>query len=202
MKKRYRECYMYFREHLFRKSLQMLGTFLFSIVFAYIVVSRTCDQEKAANMIRVLRQGTSSYDGGVWHNTLLLFVNNIRASIFSVAMGMIPILFFPLLNLVFNGSLAGMVVGIASVLSPNEVWRAVLMYLLPHGVPEMIGIVLSCAMGYHLCRLITGKIFGKYKDQSVWYHFRRCGEVLVLYVAPIILVAALIEGAGLASVAL
>ena len=119
-----------------------------------------------------------------------LLMNNWQAMLFSAAYGFIPFLFLPLLSLLVNGALVGMLGGL--YLSAG----AILLYLagtLPHGIFELPAIVLSVTCGVYLCRNICRIILGSPKRVPMVEALGDLLRVLLLIVLPLTVAAAVLE---------
>lgn len=120
-----------------------------------------------------------------------LLMNNWRAMLFTAAYGMIPFLFLPVVSLMSNGTLLGMMVGIYQA---NGMSVAVLAAgVLPHGVFELPALILSIACGVRLCGNMCLLAAGSRKKTPFMELAEELLRVLVLVVAPLTVVAAFIE---------
>lgn len=64
--------------------------------------------------------------------------------------------------------------------------------ILPHGIFELPALILSCALGLLICRTGTEKL-RKRSDVSFLRRVLDCNRVFLFFVAPLLLVAALVE---------
>lgn len=64
--------------------------------------------------------------------------------------------------------------------------------ILPHGIFELPALILSCALGLLICRTGTEKL-RKRSDVSFLHRVLDCNRVFLSFVAPLLLVAALVE---------
>lgn len=122
---------------------------------------------------------------------LLIFENNVRATILCVAYGLLPFLFYPALFLGTNAlSLAA--TSVTAVRSGTPI-MALLAGILPHGIFEIPALLISCAIGLRHCHLTTDTILGRKircpgRTQLVTLAWLYTAAVL-----PLLLIAALIE---------
>lgn len=126
--------------------------------------------------------------------TVSLFLNNIRATVFTYLYGFIPFLFFPVFSLIINSSIVGFVLGVVEVATDENVLLSICMFLLPHGIFEIPALVLSSAAGTRLCYTICKKIFRIAKDEKIKFHFQCYLRMLVFYIIPLLVIAAFVEG--------
>lgn len=116
--------------------------------------------------------------------SLFIFQNNTLSSLsglfFGVFLGLLPIF-----SSIFNGILLGYVYSLASSVSGfSVIWQ-----LIPHGVFELPAVFISLGLGLKLgFSVFQGSI------QLIKDRFRMSFWVFVLWVIPLLLVAAIIEG--------
>ena len=120
-----------------------------------------------------------------------LLMNNWRAMLTSALYGLIPFLFLPVLSLLVNGAMVGIVgaMYVLSGLSPLYFLAGIL----PHGILELPAIVLSAACGVYLCRNMCRLVTSSPKRIPMVEVLGDLLRVLVLLVAPMTVAAALIE---------
>ena len=120
-----------------------------------------------------------------------LLMNNWRAMLVSAAYGFIPFLFLPLLSLLYNGLLLGV---LAVLLQSGGVSiLAYLMGILPHGIFELPALVLSVACGVALCRNMCRMVVSSPRRVPLLGLLEDLLRVLVLLVAPLTVAAAFVE---------
>lgn len=118
---------------------------------------------------------------------LLIFFNNSVKSLLSMLLGV----FFgivPVLFVLFNGYLIGVVVSVSS--KNVGIWKVLLM-LIPHGILEIPAIIIACAYGLRIGFATFKKIRGG--NVSVSDEIRKALEVFAKIVTPTLLIAAFIE---------
>ena len=120
-----------------------------------------------------------------------LLMNNWRAMLVSAAYGFIPFLFLPLLSLLYNGLLLGV---LAVLLQSGGISiLAYLMGILPHGIFELPALVLSVACGVALCRNMCRMVVSSPNRVPLLGLLEDLLRVLVLVVAPLTVAAAFVE---------
>jgi len=120
-----------------------------------------------------------------------LLTNNWMAMLFSAAYGFIPFLFLPLLSLLSNGALLGML-GALYQANGLSMWY-LLAGILPHGIFEMPALVLSIACGIYLCRNMCRLVTSSSKRIPMVELLSDLLRVLLLVVLPLTVVAAFLE---------
>lgn len=120
-----------------------------------------------------------------------LLMNNWRAMLLSAAYGLIPFLFLPVISLISNGALLGIMAG-AYQMSGMPL-AALAAGVLPHGMFELPALVLSIACGVRLCRNMCWLASGGRKMVPFMELAEELLRVLVLAVAPLTVAAAFVE---------
>lgn len=120
-----------------------------------------------------------------------LLMNNWRAMLLTAMYGFIPFLFLPLISLLVNGALLGVV---TAAYHANGMSMALLLAgLLPHGIFELPAMVLSIACGVQLCRNMCLLVTSSPRRVPMVELLGDLLRVMVLLVAPMTVAAALIE---------
>jgi len=118
-----------------------------------------------------------------------IFFNNLQSSFFGMMLG---VLFgiFPLIALLSNGYLLGFV----AMISVKTNGFLILWRILPHGIFELPAVFISLGLGLRLGMYVFA---GKEKDSfKTW--FLNSLRVFLLVILPLLIIAALIEGALIA----
>jgi len=140
-------------------------------------------------MEQIAQSGVIDEEGQM--SVFALLMNNWRAMLVSTLYGLIPFLFLPLVSLLTNGLLVGVMFGIYQANGLSLL--TLLAGLVPHGVFEIPALVLSIACGVKLCRNMC--LLATSSPQRV--PFLALAEdllrVLVLVIAPLTMVAAFME---------
>ena len=111
-----------------------------------------------------------------------IFLNNLKASFFSMVLG-ISFGIFPLIVGVFNGYLLGFVA--RETVATEGIF--ILWRLFPHGIFELPAIIFSIAIGFK----IGTDLFRQ--DQKVKYNFREGFRFFAFVIFPLLLIAGIIE---------
>jgi len=128
-----------------------------------------------------------------------IFFNNLRAGAIISVMGLIPFLFIPITGVVLNSVLLGAVLAIIGSFSDESVIMLFVKYILPHGIFELPALIIEGAIGSKICAVLCRKIFGKAKDERFVDHLKGCVGIFVIYIIPLLLIAAFIEAVVLSA---
>ena len=120
-----------------------------------------------------------------------LLLNNWRAMLVSAAYGFIPFLFLPLLSLMVNGALMGLLA--ALMVSNGSSLLAFLAGIVPHGIFEIPALLLSIACGVYLCRNMCRVVVSSPDRIPLLELLEDLLRVIVLVIAPLTAVAAFVE---------
>lgn len=120
-----------------------------------------------------------------------LLMNNWRAMLLSALYGLIPFAFMPLISLMANGALLGVMTGIYQ--SNGMSLLTLLAGVVPHGIFELPALVLSIGCGVRLCWNMCLIATGSPRKVPFLELAEELLRVLVLVVAPMTVAAALIE---------
>lgn len=125
-------------------------------------------------------------------SALALFSNNLGATAFIMAYGLIPFIQLPALALGVNAMVIGVIA--AWYLTEGYSMLGFLASILPHGLLEFPALILAFAMGLFVCGQLTRRLFRK--DESalhVWDCLVLMSRMLLLVLFPLLAGAALIE---------
>ena len=147
--------------------------------------------EELINAFReqVTQSGVVDEEGAM--SVFALLMNNWRAMLLSAAYGIIPFLFLPLISLLSNGVLLGVLGGLLHASGQSMLFYAA--GILPHGIFELTALVLSIACGVTLCRNMCRLALSDPKRRRLLPLLEDLLRVLVLLVAPLTVAAAFVE---------
>lgn len=120
-----------------------------------------------------------------------LLMNNWRAMLVSAAYGFLPFLFLPLISLLTNGVLLGMLA--ALFMAQGTSLLAYLAGILPHGIFEIPALVFSIACGVYLCRNMCRMVTNHPGKAPLLAVLEDLLRVMVMIVAPLTVAAAFVE---------
>lgn len=130
-------------------------------------------------------------DGEGQMSVFALLMNNWRAMLISALYGLIPFLFLPLVSLLTNGVLIGVMFGIYQANGMSL--AALLAGLIPHGVFELPALIFSIACGVRLCRNMCLLVINNPQKAPFMALAEDLLRVLVLVIAPLTMAAAFVE---------
>lgn len=136
----------------------------------------------------MLDSGGTDENGNISFAALLL--NNLFAMVFAVGYGLIPFIRLSALSLGINGASLGLLAEYY-VRKGIPLWKY-LVGILPHGIFELTALVLSAAAGLYLCKSVSSALLKKQKG-AVSAAVERCGQILTLWILPLVIAAAAIE---------
>lgn len=118
-----------------------------------------------------------------------LFKNNVKASLFSFGLGIVPLVFLPVLSILINGAVIG---AVFIIVRGQFTLLTYTLSLLPHGIFEIPAFLLAASSGIYLCRALTSKVFGR-GGEDLKGLVKRQVQVFIFVVVPLLALAALIE---------
>jgi stage II sporulation protein M len=182
----------YFLKTLRQTFLICLGIFIATIIVNVIIFQSNPQLAELyyQELVAVFKnKAMMDYSGvNLW---LWIFFNNLIAGGITVISGFIPFLFLPLLSLISNAMIIGL---LGAVYQLNDVgWVPFLAGILPHGMLEIPALILVVTLGVHLCfvliKTLTRRNFKGELKQAVIASLR----IFCLWVIPLFLLAAFIE---------
>lgn len=167
----------------------IFGLFLFCTFVAFALPGEFTFFDKLLKDI-VSQIGDAKGIKLVW----LIFKNNVSSAFLGMVFGIVFGV-FPLVNAITNGALIGYVMSRAYDL----IGGSVILRLMPHGVFELPAIFISLGLGLRLG--LTAFTYSKTKEgrkkgfwNSLGYNLRQSVKIFFLFVLPLLVIAAIIEG--------
>ncbi len=177
----------------FRRTLGYcaLGMFLAVLLGAGIglLFPQQAYQALNAFMEQIAESGVVDEAGEM--SVFALLLNNWRAMLMSAAYGFIPFLFLPVMSLVMNGALLGMLAAI--FVTDGMSLAAYLAGILPHGIFEIPALIFSIACGVYLCRNMCRLVVSSPDRVPMLELLEELLRVVVLVIAPLTAAAAFVE---------
>ena len=138
-------------------------------------------------------EGLMTEDGGL--SFMNIWLNNLFACVRTIAMGTLPLVYFPVISLLSNAIIIGTVRGLTAAETKIQLADAVLYKIMPHGVFELPALFLSFGLGFYLCKWMTGRFFRKNLDDKRTFVdvMNSVAKAYVLVVIPLVTVAAFVE---------
>ena len=177
-----------FRKTLGLCALGMLLTVLLGVGVGLLVPEQAA-QALNSFMEQIEQSGVITDEGQM--SVFALLMNNWRAMLISAAYGFVPFLFLPVISLVTNGALLGMLGAVFT--ARGMPLTAYLAGILPHGVFELTALVFSIACGVHLCRNMCHLVTSHPDRTPLPAVLEDLLRVLVMIVAPLTVAAAFME---------
>ena len=119
-----------------------------------------------------------------------LLLNNVRACMAAIGLGIIPFLFLPVIALVTNSAIIGTLFGLSMELGLPI--GTMIAGILPHGIFEIPALIMAISLGIYVCKGITMRILKK-REGSLREDLADAGRFLALIILPLIITAAVIE---------
>lgn len=167
-----------------------IAIFLMMTVFSWYLFKENPDMADSLLAGVIDKFQSVAPDGEI--SMIRLFRNNLQASFIGAVSGLIPFLFLPLMGILANSAVMGLVLTIASS-AGIPAWKALLFGIAPHGIFELTAVFLCYAMGLSLCWGLTKKITGHGRGFYVKDHLLSCLRLFFVAVIPLLLIAAAIE---------
>lgn len=142
--------------------------------------------EQFAQML--LQKGVADESGQIVFSALLM--NNLIAMMTCIAYGLLPFIRLSALTLGVNGASLGLFAGYY-IHKGIPLWKY-LVGILPHGVFELTALVLAVSAGLYLCGEVSAGLLQK-KAGAVRAAAGQCGQIMLLWILPLLLAAAAIE---------
>lgn len=130
-------------------------------------------------------------DGSI--DTLSLILNNIRVAALALGVGFIPFIFLPVLILIVNAALLGVLLGFMLKQGAMPTIITFLAGVLPHGILELPAIFISIACGVTLCKTITKTIMRRDTEFTISEVLINSVKTIVFVCIPMLIVAGIIE---------
>jgi stage II sporulation protein M len=172
-----------------------IAFFAFMIIFGVILILDLFGLKEL--LLKIMNEMTKNLSGLINEQgqikTIDLILNNLRVSLLAIVAGIVPFLFLPMVILLINSVILGVMMGI---FAGQSVKMSILMFLagvLPHGIFELTAIFISVACGTFLCSTVTKKIRGKNKGAKISNVIKNSLKAFFIIVVPLIVVAGLIE---------
>ena len=176
-----------FRRTALLCGLGMAGTIVLGLAVG-LLSPEAVVQALESFMDHIQQAGVMDSEGNL--SVFALLMNNWTAMLVSAAYGFVPFLYLPLISLLSNGVLIGM---LGSVYAAGGAVPLYLAGILPHGIFELPALVLSIACGVCLCRNMCRMAVGSRKKVPMVELLGDLLRVLLLAVMPLTVAAAFME---------
>ena len=136
--------------------------------------------------------GTGALNDDGTLSAMAIFSNNLRATVFIMAYGLIPFIQLPAMALGVNA----MVIGVLAAWYVTQGYSvtAFLAALLPHGLLELPALVIAFSVGLYVCGHVTRRIFRRDENAlHVWDCLVLMSRTLLLVLLPLLAASAVLE---------
>lgn len=191
LKKQHRALWQFYHETLGEALLMTAAAFLIICLlgFGVSLFIPNIPEFVVGYFTRMVQDGNIITDDGTIHFWALLG-NNLRASAISVLYGFIPFLYLTALAVGMNA----LVLGVLAAYYVNS-GTSLLIYfagILPHGVFELLALLIAFALGLLLCRRITQYVRKNTKGMMKPL-LGNIARSFVMHVLPLLAAAAVVE---------
>ena len=119
-----------------------------------------------------------------------LFLQFVRATVFSIAYGFIPFIYLPALSIGINSLLLGLFAGV--YVNNGISLLAYFAGIVPHGIFELPALILALSSGIYLCRKVTDYV--RHNEKGVMGPLMKdLLRLFVMHIIPLLMAAAVIE---------
>ncbi|TGA97059.1 stage II sporulation protein M [Sporolactobacillus shoreae] len=176
----------------------LVGWIIF--IFTAVVTAIVCGMLHV-DLISILKDLNNNFPSyhSQFSSFIGIFLNNIKTCLQILIFSLIPILFFPWISIIFNGAVIGVVAYLIVAIHKN-LFKMILLGLLPHGVIEISMFILCACFTIKIQRLWIDKIKNIFRSKlkkkpvdRLWIYYKQTFEQFVLIIIPGIAVAAFIE---------
>ena len=191
LKKQYSICFAFFVDELKRIILMTAFAAVILTLVSTLYVKNNPDVgwEWMRNFIASM-SFTEVFDDAGNLSVVGLLLNNVRACMAAIGLGIIPFLFLPVIALVTNSAIIGTLFGLSMELGLPI--GTMIAGILPHGIFEIPALIMAISLGIYLCKGITMRILKK-REGSLREDLADAGRFLALIILPLIITAAVIE---------
>ncbi|PID82451.1 MAG: hypothetical protein CSB16_01110 [Clostridiales bacterium] len=183
----FKDTYEFYKRAIRKTFIIVLFAFAFVIIAStiFFIIAPNYSQE----LIQYFLQNAKIFDSQGNISVIKLILNNIKASLVAVLLGIIPFLCLSSLSIIANAVIVGAVLALQGSFE-----RGLLVFILgilPHGVFELTAFMISISIGIRISLLLGDKIRGKdvqLKEMLLGYT-----NVFVLFVVPLLIFSGFIE---------
>lgn len=180
---------MSFKRYIF--SLQKFILVAFLVFVSAIILGYFSAQSSPGEAEVVLGQVRETLEPVIemppFSQFLIIFLNNSIIAFLAVMLGLIFGI-FPFLVLLSNGSILGVIIYFTQA---RNGWSTISALILPHGIFEILAVILACAVGFKLGKVILDRIFKK--EVSIKTELNTALNFFLKFLFPLLAIAAAIE---------
>lgn len=168
-------------------ALTLAGFFAFKLLFAQQPELVNEALEQLSQFVE--SSGVADSEGNL--SAAGFFCHNLLAGLQAVAMGFIPLLFLPVISLLVNAFVIGVVAALAEIAKMGLL--EFMCALIPHGIFEMPALFICMSIGMSICTHLTKTIFRRKQSMPFLQLIGESARVLVLVAVPLLAAAAVVE---------
>jgi stage II sporulation protein M len=195
MRQFYIEEWRYFREKYLKIFIFVLITYiLFALLSHIVLVNNPVEsQKKFMELTKIISEKIPKQATRI-ELCLVIFINNLKVSLFSILFGLIPFIFLPFLGAISNGLTTG-IISSASYIKGFKLVPFLLFTIVPHGILELPSILYAVSIGIFLSLQISKRILHGHEsnDEPLYLILKRIFKTWIGVIIPLLLVAAIIE---------
>ena len=208
IKQFYLEEWKWFKTKFLKIFIIVSIIFILSVLISHIILIKNPEelQEISAFVTKGLLTESPVPEKSI-KQCLIIFLNNSIASLICILSGLIPFLFLPIIGLLRNGIVVGVITSISHV-KGFKVLPVLLFSAAPHGIFELPAIFYSTSLGVYLCLRMSKKILNLEKEElttlfsegNLDYRseeqiplFTRLFKTYIGVIVPLMMLAAIIE---------
>lgn len=191
VKGQYKEAFLFFRTKLWKPALVCAVLFFAAIAGTVVILSKRPDvvHQLMEIVSHIFSMKALQVDGKL--SAMGILTNNLRTSGLLVLLGLIPFLFLPILGLVENACVIGIIM--AGTALKGASLEALAAGLIPHGIFELPALILSTGMGSLLCMEVIRTLLRRKREKNFLQTLSEICRFFLLIVLPLLVVAAVIE---------
>jgi stage II sporulation protein M len=190
----WREWEQFKRDYL-KVFLLIMGLSLISSLFFYYVLlaNREMTEMIMEQLVGVFEELGMTPEMSHLEMFSLILMQNLQASLVTIALGMIPIVILPLVSPALTSISVSVVLAFVKIQEGN-VAQTLLYTILPHGIVELPTLFLSGSVGVFLSLKIFRKIFPRREEEvEIKPVIAQVARTYLLVIVPLIFAAALLE---------
>lgn len=132
-------------------------------------------------------------EGNLGNTAMYYILRNGQVLLIAFLSGSIPFLFLPFFVMALNGIFLGIGVPLLSEIGDRSLFGLLVRGVLPHGIIEMLGIIIAASAGFNLALIMTRKILKREIHMSINEAFIMGLQTVIFISFPMIILAAFVE---------
>ena len=176
-------------KNLKSRIIYSLCLFLVFSLGGYInAVKNTKDTDTLLNAFKESSKAKGLSSENEWYvQAFKLFLNNSEATLLFIVLGVIPLLFLPIILLGINGLLVGV------VLAKTDALKGIVFGLAPHGFTELTAVFIAVAIGITISEHLTKRLLRKDTDNTIKGILVEAFKTFFLIIVPLLIISGILE---------